>query len=79
MNTLSNSTRHWQAIDARHHIHPFAVHHKLAEAGARVITGADGIYLTDSEGKRLLDAMAGLWCVQVGYGNQELAEAGYEA
>ena len=79
MTTFSNSTRHWQAIDGRHHLHPFAIHHELAETGARVITGADGVYLTDSEGKKLLDGMAGLWCVQVGYGNPEIAEAGYRA
>jgi putrescine aminotransferase len=45
----------------------------------RVITRADGVYLWDSEGKKILDGMSGLWCVQVGYGNAELAEAGYEA
>jgi putrescine aminotransferase len=44
-----------------------------------VITKADGVYLWDSEGKRMIDGMAGLWCVQLGYGNKELAEAGYEA
>ena len=45
----------------------------------RVITRADGVYLWDSEGNKIIDAMSGLWCVQVGYGNEELAEAGCEA
>jgi putrescine aminotransferase len=45
----------------------------------RVITRAEGVYLWDSEGKKILDGMSGLWCVQVGYGNRELAEAGCEA
>ncbi|NIJ43286.1 putrescine aminotransferase [Parvibaculum indicum] len=75
----SNQTKRWQEIDARHHLHPFTTHADLAEKGARVITRAEGVYLYDSEGKRLIDGMAGLWCVQVGYGREELAEAGYKA
>jgi putrescine aminotransferase len=72
-------TRHWQAQDAAHHIHPFSDAGALIRERVRVITRADGVYLWDSEGERLIDGMAGLWCVQVGYGNRELAEAGYEA
>jgi putrescine aminotransferase len=43
--------------------------------GARVITRADNIYLWDSEGHKILDAMSGLWCVNVGYGQQALVDA----
>ncbi|MGP9041780.1 aspartate aminotransferase family protein [Cytobacillus kochii] len=39
---------------------------------------ADGAWVTDHEGNRYLDAMAGLWCVNAGYGRKELAEAAYE-
>jgi taurine-pyruvate aminotransferase len=39
---------------------------------------AEGAWITDHTGKRLLDAMAGLWCVNIGYGRTELAEAAYE-
>lgn len=74
-----NLTKHWQTLDAAHHIHPFTQTSSLVAEGVRVITKADGVYLWDSEGQRLIDGMAGLWCVQVGYGNGELAEAGYEA
>ncbi|HEY1612230.1 MAG TPA: aminotransferase [Rhizomicrobium sp.] len=74
-----NLTRHWQALDAAHHIHPFTNHDALAREGVRVVTRGDGVYLWDSEGNRIIDGMAGLWCVQVGYGNRELADAGYEA
>jgi putrescine aminotransferase len=74
-----NLTRHWQALDAAHHIHPFSDAAVLIREGVRVITRADGVYLWDSEGNRIIDGMAGLWCVQVGYGNRELAEAGCEA
>ena len=80
MNTREhNLTKHWQAIDAAHHIHPFSDTAALNKEGVRVITRADGIYLWDSEGTKIIDGMAGLWCVQVGYGNRELADAGYEA
>jgi len=75
----SNQTKRWQEMDAAHHLHPFTQHNELAKAGARVITSAKGVYIYDSEGHRLIDGMAGLWCVQVGYGREELAEAGYKA
>lgn len=77
--TTGNPTKHWQALDARHHIHPFTQTSLLNAEGARVITRAKGIYLWDSEGVRLIDGMAGLWCVQVGYGREELVRAGCEA
>ena len=64
-----------QALDAAHHLHPFTDTGALNQKGTRVITRADGVYLTDSDGKRLLDAMAGLWCVNIGYGRVELADA----
>ena len=73
--TTSNTTAHWQAIDGRHHLHPFSEHSALAAKGARVIVKGKGVYLWDSEGNKLLDGMAGLWCVQVGYGREELVEA----
>ncbi len=74
-----NLTSHWKALDAAHHIHPFSDAAALVREGVRVITRADGVYLWDSDGHRLIDGMSGLWCVQVGYGNRELADAGYEA
>lgn len=63
-----------QALDAAHHMHPFTQGAGLADKGARVITRADGVWLTDSDGHRILDAMAGLWCVNIGYGRKELAD-----
>jgi len=74
-----NLTNHWKALDAAHHIHPFSNAGALIREGVRVITRADGVYIWDSDGHRLIDGMSGLWCVQVGYGNRELADAGYEA
>jgi putrescine---pyruvate transaminase len=75
---LRNSTADWQAFDAAHHLHPFTDHAELAKIGTRIITRAEGSHLIDSEGNRLLDAFAGLWCVNVGYGRKELAKAAYE-
>ncbi|MBV9991718.1 MAG: aminotransferase class III-fold pyridoxal phosphate-dependent enzyme [Alphaproteobacteria bacterium] len=77
--SLHNQTQQWRALDAAHHIHPFSDTAALNKEGVRVITRADGVYLWDSEGHKILDGMSGLWCVQLGYGNKELAEAGYEA
>ena len=77
MNIISNHmpTAELQALDAAHHMHPFTEDADLAKKGARIITRADGVTLTDSDGLQYLDAMAGLWCVNVGYGRHELAEA----
>jgi len=74
-----NLTKHWQTLDAAHHVHPFSDTAALNKEGVRVITHADGVYLWDSEGNRIIDGMAGLWCVQLGYGDKELAEAGAHA
>jgi len=78
-NEIADETRRLRALDAAHHIHPFSNTTALNQEGVRVITEAKGVYLWDSDGRRLIDGMSGLWCVQLGYGNEELAEAGYEA
>ncbi|MEM7043162.1 MAG: aspartate aminotransferase family protein, partial [Pseudomonadota bacterium] len=70
-----NDTASWQALDSRHHLHPFTDHQVLSAVGARIITKAEGCWLWDSDGNRILDGMAGLWCVNVGYGRTELVEA----
>ncbi|WP_170791288.1 aspartate aminotransferase family protein [Ruegeria lacuscaerulensis] len=77
MSTITNHmpTADLQALDAAHHMHPFSTNADLSKDGARVITRAKGIYLSDSEGEQILDAMAGLWCVNIGYGRDELADA----
>ncbi|NNE53789.1 MAG: aminotransferase class III-fold pyridoxal phosphate-dependent enzyme, partial [Sulfitobacter sp.] len=67
-------TAELQALDAAHHMHPFTTGDDLNKKGARVITRAKGVYLTDSEGHEILDAMAGLWCVNIGYGRPEMGE-----
>ncbi len=71
------STREIQSLDSAHFLHPFTDHGDLATRGARVITHADNIYVWDSEGHKILDAMSGLWCVNAGYGRKELADAAH--
>ncbi len=68
-------TAELRALDAAHHMHPFTTGKALAAKGARVITRAKGVFLTDSEGHEIIDGMAGLWCVNIGYGRPEMAEA----
>jgi len=68
-------TRQWQELSNNHHLAPFSDYKQLKEVGPRIITKADGVYLWDSEGNKILDAMAGLWCVAIGYGRDELADA----
>lgn len=77
MSVTSNNlpTAELQALDAAHHMHPFTTNDELKERGTRVITQAKGVYIQDSEGNQILDAMAGLWCVNIGYGRQELIDA----
>ncbi|MEI2386302.1 aspartate aminotransferase family protein [Breoghania sp. JC706] len=77
MNVKSNiyPTKALQELDAAHHLHPFSEHRTLNAEGSRVITHAEGVWLTDSEGRRILDGMAGLWCTQIGHGRLEVIEA----
>lgn len=68
-------TAELQALDAAHHMHPFTSGADLADKGVRIMKSAQGVVLTDTEGKTYIDAMSGLWCVNIGYGRDELADA----
>jgi len=71
-----DQTRKWKRSDHFHFMHPFTDHKELGEkGGARIITRAKGVYIYDSDGNEILDGMAGLWCVNLGYGRQELVDA----
>ena len=69
------STPEWQELDRAHHVHPFTDPKILAGKGAKIFTRGEGVYVWDSEGNKILDGMAGLWCVNVGYGRRELIDA----
>jgi putrescine aminotransferase len=66
-------------LDVAHHL-PAQTDYGLQQrnGGSKIITRADGCTIWDGEGKPYLDGMAGLWCVAVGYGREELAKAAYE-
>ncbi|KOX66587.1 aminotransferase [Pseudomonas psychrophila] len=75
MTNKNPQTLQWQQLSNDHHLAPFSDFKQLKEVGPRIITHAKGVYLWDSEGHKILDGMAGLWCVAIGYGRDELAEA----
>jgi putrescine aminotransferase len=75
MSSNNPQTREWQALSSDHHLAPFSDFKQLKDKGPRIITHAKGVYLWDSEGNKILDGMAGLWCVAIGYGREELADA----
>ncbi|MGR9245349.1 aspartate aminotransferase family protein [Rhizobium leguminosarum] len=63
------------AIDAAHHLHPFADMKKLNAEGTRIIQRGEGVHIFDNHGGKYLDGFAGLWCVNVGYGRREITDA----
>jgi L-2,4-diaminobutyrate transaminase len=65
-------------LDRRSFLHPFTPLPDHLESGPRVIVEGKGAWLRDLDGKRYFDAVAGLWCVDIGYGRPEVAEAIYE-
>lgn len=72
-------TARLRALDVAHHL-PAQTDYGLQQrlGGSRVITRAEGSTIWDSEGNAILDAMAGLWCVNAGYGREALARAAYD-
>jgi len=69
------SRAEWQELDRQHYLHPFTDHKDLSEKRSRIITRADGVYIYDADGNKILDGMSGLWCVNAGYGREELVKA----
>lgn len=61
--------------DKRHHLHPYQVFESFAEEGALPIASGEGAYITDTNGKRYVDAVGGLWCTNIGLGREDMAEA----
>jgi L-2,4-diaminobutyrate transaminase len=64
-----------QELDRRYAIHPFTSIPAHDSTGPVMMVEGHGCRLTDTAGKSYLDAMAGLWCVNIGYGNEEMADA----
>jgi len=74
---LIDTTEHdsLQNADAKHLLHPWADLSTLGDENALMIQHAKGVHVYDSKGKQYLDAIGGMWCVTLGYGNEELIEA----
>ena len=65
-------------IDRKHLIHPAASFRGHEACGATILQSGHGIYVTDSTGRELIDAFSGLWCVNVGYGQESIVRAATE-
>ncbi|MGH0033484.1 MAG: aminotransferase [Myxococcota bacterium] len=72
---MAGGSRPLERVDRERLLHPFTSIPEHLEGGPRIIRKADGIRIWDDQGRELIDAMAGLWCVNVGYGRAELARA----
>ena len=75
--TMAQNIPHLEELrkmDRAHHLHPFTDHAAMHPSGTHILTKGQGVYLQGEEGK-LLDGLAGLWCVNVGYGRKEIIEA----
>jgi adenosylmethionine-8-amino-7-oxononanoate aminotransferase len=69
-----NARTAWD-MDRDHLIHPYTDFATFKDEGSQVIENASGVHVTDSTGRRLLDGIAGLWCVNIGHGRRDMADA----
>ena len=65
----------YAALDAENHFHPYSNARRIENQGPMVISKGKGIYVWDDDGKKYLEAMAGLWSVAVGFGEERLVNA----
>ena len=61
--------------DLDHYIHPWTDFSTFKEEGSLIMAESEGAYVIDSEGNRYIDGIGGLWCVNIGYANEEMAQA----
>ena len=61
--------------DLDHYIHPWTDFSTFKEEGSLIMAESEGAYVVDSEGNRYIDGIGGLWCVNIGYANEEMAQA----
>ncbi|XXK30906.1 aminotransferase [Rhodobacteraceae bacterium nBUS_24] len=72
--TAQTKSSAWKQ-DKNHLLHPYTDFSTFQAEGSQVISGASGMHVTDDSGKKFLDAIAGLWCVNIGHGRRDMAEA----
>lgn len=76
---MPSEHKNLKQLDAQSILHPSTNAHEFAKTGSKIIQSGKGIHLHDTDGNTLIDAVAGLWCVNVGYGRSELADAMQQA
>lgn len=78
MNSQVTHTDSLRKLDQSHHLHPFTDLRAYSKQGGRIVSQAEHIYITDTDGKQILDGMSGLWCCSLGYSQRSIIEAVYE-
>ncbi len=76
---MSHDPKKLAEMDQKHLLHPASSITQVMESGPTIMTSGKGVRVTDANGHELLDGVAGLWCVNVGYGREELGEVMKEA
>jgi len=76
---MDTNNRDLKKIDSQSILHPATNANDFANTGSRIMQKGHGIYLHDTDGNKVIDGVAGLWCVNVGYGRKELADAMHAA
>ena len=64
----------WQQ-DKDHYMHPWTDYSTFKEEGSLIVTESSNVHITDGDGNRYLDGIGGLWCVNIGYGREEMGQA----
>lgn len=67
-----------QELDKKFHVHPFTHHPNMHQNGSSIVFEGKGCFVKDEKGRELLDGLAGLWCTNIGYGREEMAQTIYE-
>lgn len=73
MDKLSDNS--YYEMDKNHFIHPYTDFSTFQKEGSQIISQAKGAFVTDSQGNRFLDGIAGLWCINIGHGREDMAQA----
>lgn len=76
---MTKTLKDLKKIDANSILHPATNADDFANSGSKIMQKGHGIYLYDTDGNKFIDGVAGLWCVNVGYGRKELADAMHQA
>ena len=69
-----NMKQVWQQ-DKDHYVHPWTDFSTFKEQGSMILADSDNVHVVDGEGRRYLDGIGGLWCVNIGYAREEMAQA----